>query len=258
MKEETADTHKGSQKRTASGVVSPLPADQQELVNTLQTLSAREQIVLLFKASRSLSGRDKAILMSTTGFALFKDRLLPILLHFLLTRILAGAVWWFLCGLAAVLALLALALVEQINNKADVPVIVALLCFLGGFFCFSFLSFCRDILQFFRGTRPRSEIQRLQARLNAYNDTARMAVLRILGGSISQNMPGESLFSSLLTSLLVLGVVVGMVALLLALAFPLPDLGQLPWLLLIGGAALVLGFLAPHFIHRLLQARGIN
>ncbi len=236
----------------------PRTDDQQALINALQALSAREQISILIGASRSLSGHDKAIVLRTAGFSLFKDRFLPILLHILLTRVLAGAVWGVLWGIAAVLALFVLALIDHINTLADLPVIVALISFLGGFLCFSLFSFCRDIIQFFKRTCPRSELQQLQDRLNFYKDTARVAILRILGGSISKSMPGESLFSSLLTSLMALGVATVMVALLLGLTFLLPTLGQLPWILLVSGVSLLLGFFAPRAIQRFLEARGIG
>ncbi len=237
---------------------SPQPDGQQALIGTLQSLSAREQISVLVVTSRSLSGHDKAIIFRSAGFSLFKDRFLPILLHVFLKRILAGAAWWFLCVLAAVVGLFALALVDHINTRADLPVIIALVGFLGGFLCFSFFSFCRDIIQLFRRTRSRSELQQLQNTLNAYNDPARVAILRVLGGSISKNMPGESLVASLLTSLLVLGVVIVMAVLLIGITFLLPTLGQFPWILFVGGCALLLGFFAPRTIEHFLEARRIG
>ncbi|HEY0753913.1 MAG TPA: hypothetical protein VGD98_08140 [Ktedonobacteraceae bacterium] len=238
--------------------LSPQENDQQALIKTLQTLSAREQIGILLGASRSLSGRDKAVVFRTAGFSLLRDRFLPILLHMLLTRVVAGTVWWFLCGFAAVLALLLLALVDHINSGADLPVIVALSCFLGGFLLFSLLSFFSDIIQFFRRTRPRAELQRLQLALNSYENVPRVTILRALGGAISSNVPGESLLASVLTSLMLLGVAGLLIALLLGITFLLPTLGHVPWILFVIIATLLLGFLAPRRIHHFLAARGIN
>src|SRR5581483_7101444 len=115
------------------------------------------QIGLLLRATRTLTGQDKAVVFRAAGLSLLRDRFLPLLLHILLKRVLVGALWWTLCSIVIVLLLLLLLFVEQISPRSVTPVLVAALSFLGGFLLFSVGDFCSDIFQFFRTTRSRGE-----------------------------------------------------------------------------------------------------
>ena len=89
------------------------------------------------------------------GFSVLRDRFLPVLLHVVLKKVLAGAFWWIICGIAVVLLLLVLSLVELINSNAVGPVFAALVSFFLGFFLFAVFDFLRSLIQFFRSTRTR-------------------------------------------------------------------------------------------------------
>ncbi len=234
------------------------PDSQQVLSQTLYALSLREQITILLAASRTLSGRERALLLRNAGLSLFKDRFLPFVLHLLLTRLLAGAIWGFLCGIAAFIVLVLLALVDHVNAWADWPVIVALVSLLVGSICFALCNFCREFFHLFKRTRSRAELQQLQITLQHLDDAARIALLGNLAGSISHSLPGESLPATLLSGLLFIGVALLLTALLVILAFPFHQLAQWPYLGVLGLLTFILGLQVPRVIYRFLNARGIN
>jgi hypothetical protein len=230
---------------------------QQALTQTLQTLSAREQIGMLVHATRSLSNRDRAVVFRTAGFSVLRDRFLPILLHVIIKRVLAGALWWILCSVAAIVVLLLLVVIEQINAKADWPVAVALASFLVGFLLFALIDFCSSIIQFCKTTRSRAERKQLLETLNASNDADKIPALKTMSLALAKNIPGESLLTSFLTSALLLTAAALLIVIIVGLSFLLPTLGSLPWILIVAVLTFLLGFLVPRQIHHWLQARGI-
>lgn len=224
--------------------------DQQPLGSALQTLSAREQVGMLLRATRSLPNRDKAEVFRSAGLSLLRDRFLPLLLHIVLKRVLAGAVWWVLCIIGALFVLLLLAFVERINAHAVAPVGVALGAFFAGFLLCGLVDFCSDIFQFFKTTRPRAERDALLSRLNTYNEAEKVAVLRAMSKSLARKVPGESLLVSFLTMLLLLLIGALLIGLVILLSAFLPTLGSFPPLLVLAGCAFLLGFFVPREIHR--------
>ena len=230
---------------------------QQELITALRTLSARERVGLLLRATRTLTGRDKAVVFRAAGLSLLRDRFLPILLHVLLKHILVGALWWTLCSVAIVLLLLLLLFVEQISPQSVTPVLVAALSFLAGFLLFSLVDFCSDIFQFFKTTRSRSEREALLSRLNACDYAERVAALRAMSVALAGKVPGESLLASFLMLLLLLVLGAVLMGLVVVISSVLPALGSSPLLVLVAIGALLLGFFAPRAVHHRLVARNL-
>ena len=227
--------------------------NEHRLAEVLQALSAREQISFLVRATRLLSGRERREVWRVAGFSVLRDRFLPLLLHVLLKRVLAGALWWVVCGIASVLLLLVLVLVEQINPHAGAPVFAAVVSFFAGFSLFALLDFLRSLVQFFRTTYAPGARDELLLRLNTCNDAEKLALLRMMSASLARKVPGESLPASLLTGVVLLGAAAILVGLLVLLSGILPALGSLPWLLLVASLAFLLGLFGPGMVrHRLL------
>lgn len=231
---------------------------EQGLAEALQALSAREQIGLLVRATRPLSGRDRVEVWRVAGFSVLRDRFLPILLHILLKRVLAGVLWWALCGIAAVIVLLVLAFVEQINPNAVGPVLAALVSFFVGFLLFALVDFLRSLIQFFRTTCPRSTREELLVRLNARDYAERLALLRVMSGSLARKVPGESILASLISGCVLLLTAAILLVLVVLLSGVLPALGSFPWLLLIAGVAFLLGLCGPGMVQHRLLVRKVN
>jgi len=231
--------------------------NQQTLIQTLQTLSAREQIGMLVQATRSLSNRDRAVVFRAAGFSVLRDRFLPILLHVVIKQVLAGALWWILCGVAAVVVLLLLVIVEQINPGADWPVVVALSSFLVGFLLFALVDFCSSIIRFVRTTRSRAERNQLLLTLNACSNSEKITALQAMSLALAKNIPGESLLASFLTSLFLLGAAALLIVIIVGLSFLLSTLGSIPWILIVAGLAFISGIFVPRQIHHWLQRRRI-
>lgn len=230
--------------------------NEQQLAELLQALSAREQISFLVRATRRLSGRERGEVWRVAGFSVLRDRFLPILLHVVLKKVLAGAFWWVICGMAFVLLLLVLGLVELINFNAVGPVFAALASFFLGFFLFAVFDFLRALIQFFRSTRSRREREELFLRLNACDDAQKLALLRVMSASLARKVPGESLLESLLMGLLLAGTATVLIVLLVLLSSILPALGNFPQLLLVAGTSFFLGLLGPGMVqHRFLVRR---
>src|SRR5690242_9464070 len=103
--------------------------NEQQLAESLQALSAREQISFLVRTTRQLSGRARGEVWRVAGFSVLRDRFLPVLLHVVLKKVLAGAFWWVICGIAVILLFLVLGLVALINSNAVGPVFAALVSF---------------------------------------------------------------------------------------------------------------------------------
>ncbi len=230
---------------------------QQALIDTLRSLSAREQIGLLLRATRTLTGQDKAVVFRAAGLSLLRDRFLPLLLHILLKRVLVGALWWTLCSIVIVLLLLLLLFVEQISPRSVTPVLVAALSFLGGFLLFSVGDFCSDIFQFFRTTRSRGEREALLGRLNTCSDEEKVAALRAMSVALAGKVPGESLLASFLMIVLLLVVGALLISLVVIISTILPALGSSPLLVLVAIGALLLGFFVPRALHHHLVARNL-
>lgn len=232
--------------------------DEQPLAEALQALSAREQISFLVRATRLLSGRQRAEVWCVAGVSVLRDRFLPLLLHVLLKRVLAGMLWWAVCGIAGVLLLLALALVEQINPHAVAPVFAALVSFFAGFLLFALVDFVRSLAQFFRTTCARRTREELFHRLNACDEAERLALLRMMSASLARKVPGESLPASLLTGGVLFVAATILSGLLVVLTGILPALGNFPWLLLVAGVAFLLGLGGPGMVQHRLLARTIH
>lgn len=228
---------------------------ERELAEALQALSAREQIGLLVRATRPLSGRERVEVWRVAGFSVLRDRFLPILLHILLKRVLAGALWWALCGIAAVAVLLVLVWVEQINPNAVAPVLAALISFFVGFLLFALIDFARSLAQFFGKTCPRSVREELLARLNAREHAERLALLRVVSASLARKVPGESILASIITGFILFLAAAILLGLALLLSSVLPVLGSFPWLLLVAGVAFLLGLCGPGMLQHRLLAR---
>lgn len=226
-----------------------------DLAEELQTLSAREQISFLVRATRLLSGRERAEVWRVAGFAVLRDRFLPLLLHVVLKRVLAGALWWVVCGIAAVLLLLVLFLVEQINPRAVEPVLTALVSFFAGFLLFALIDFVRSFVQFFWATRSRGARKELLRRLNMCDEAEKLALLRLMSTSLARKVPGESIPASLLMGLLLFGAAALLTALLVMLSAILPAPGSFLSLVFIAGAAFLLGLLGPGMVQHRLLAR---
>ena len=230
---------------------------QQALASVLQTLSAREQIGLLLPATRTLSNRDKAEVFRSAGLSLLRDRFLPILLHVLLKRVLVGSIWWILCAIAAIFVLLLLAFVEQVNAHAVAPVAVAVGSFFAGCLLCGLIDFCSDLFQFFRTTRPRAERNALLSRLNACNNTEKVAALRTMSMSLARKVPGESLLASFLTTMLLLLVGALLIGLVILLSGLLSAIDSFPFLLLLAVCAFLLGFFVPRAMRRRSRSRAL-
>jgi len=226
---------------------------EQRFSEALMALSARKQISLLIRATHSLSGHDNREVWRVAGFAVLRDRFLPILLHLLLKRMLAGTLWWLLCGVAVVLLLFVLALVEQTNSQAVVPALATMVSFFAGFVLFALMDFLRSLVKFFRTTCARSIRKELLTQLNACAYPEKLALLRLMSASLASKVPGESLLASLLMGViffLAAALSTGLVVLLTGL---LPALSSFPWLLLVAGVAFLSGLLGPGTVqHRLL------
>lgn len=185
------------------------------------------------------------------GFSVLRDRFLPVLLHVVLKKVLAGALWWVICGIAVVLLLLVLSLVELINSNAVGPVFVALVSFFPGFFLFAVFDFLRSLSQFFRSTRSRQEREELFLRLNACDHAQKLALLRLTSASLARKVPGDSLLEALLMGLLLAGTAIVLIVLLVLLSGIFPALGTFPQLLLVAAASFFLGLLGPGMVqHR--------
>lgn len=227
----------------------------QGLVEALQALSAREQIGLLVRATRPLSGRERVEVWRVAGFSVLRDRFLPILLHILLKRVLAGALWWGLCTIAVVAVLLVLVFVEQLNPNAVTPVLTTLVSFFIGFSLFALVDFARSLAQFFGKTCSRSTREELLARLNASEHAARLALLRVLSASLARKVPGESILASIITGLVLFLASAILLGLALLLSNFLPVLGNFPWVVFVAGIAFLLGLWGPGMLQHRLAAR---
>jgi hypothetical protein len=232
--------------------------NEQRLAELLQALSAREQISFLVRATRLLPGRERREVWRVAGFSVLRDRFLPLLVHVLLKRVLAGALWWVVCAIASVLLVLVLVLVEQINPHAAAPVFAAVVSFFAGFSLFALLDFLRSLVQFFRTTSAPSAREELLLRLNTCNDAEKLALLRMMSASLARKVPGESLPASLLTGVVLLGAAAILVGLLVLLSGILPALGSLPWLLLVASLAFLLGLFGPGMVRHRLLVRTIH
>ena len=228
---------------------------EQSLAEALQALSAREQISLLVRATRPLSGRDRVEVWRVAGFSVLRDRFLPILLHILLKRVLAGVFWWVLCGVAAVIIVFVLALVEQINPNAVAPVLAAIVSFFAGFLLFALIDFLRSLIRFFRTTCARSIREELLVRLNACNYTEKLALLRAMSASLAGKVPGESILASLISGCVLFVTAAILLGLVVLLSGVLPALGSFPWLLLVAGVAFLLGLFGPGILQNRLLVR---
>jgi hypothetical protein len=228
--------------------------NEQLLAESLQTLSAREQISFLVRTTRRLSGHERGEVWRVAGFSVLRDRFLPVLLHVVLKKVLAGAFWWVICGIALALLLLVLSLVELLNSNAVGPVFAALVSFFLGFFLFAVFDFLRSLTQFFRSTRSRREHEELFLRLNACDDAQKLALLRVMSASLARKVPGDSLLESLLMGPLLAGTATVLIVLLVLLSGILPALGNFPQLLLVAAASFFLGLLGPGMVqHRFLM-----
>lgn len=231
---------------------------QQELASSLQTLSAREQIELLFHATRSLARRDQAELLSAAGLSFLKERIPSILLHVVLKRVITGALWGILCLIGALLLILLLALIEGINAHATTPVIIGVISFLVGFLLFSLVNFFEDIAQFIKTTRSRSERQTLLQRLSEREYAEKMALLRNVSLTLARKVPGESLLLSLLLDGLFLVMEALLLVLLVLLCGLFPVLDSFPWYFLEAGLAFCAGFFLIRAFHNRLRFRGLR
>lgn len=229
--------------------------DQLGLAEALEALSAREQIGLLVRATRPLSGRDRVEVWRVAGFSVLRDRFLPVLLHILLKRLLAGALWWVLCGVAVIAILLVLVVVQQINPNAVAPVLAVTISFFAGFLLFTLIDFLRSLVQFFRTTCARGMREELLASLNARAYPERLALLRLTSASLARKIPGESLLTSLVTGALFLLAEALLIVLAVILSSVLPALGSFPWLWLVAGVAFVAGLFGPGGLQQRLRAR---
>ncbi|GCE31454.1 hypothetical protein KDA_69380 [Dictyobacter alpinus] len=231
----------------------PEKQGQQQLIQNLTTLSAREQIGLLLRASRSLSHRDRAEVLGRAGLNFFKDRFFSIFVHFFLKRVITGAIWWVLVIVVLVLLLILLIVVQQINSNAVTPVIVAISSYLAGIFISSIFDFFQSLAQFIGKSRSKAEHARLLDSINACGYPEKMVVLHTLSRAIANKLPGESLRASIITSglLLVAGIV--LIGVLILLSNVLPLLGSLPWVWLLAGCTFAIGFLLPGRIQKRFQ-----
>lgn len=223
---------------------------QQELAEALEALSAREQIGLLVRATRPLSGRDRLEVWRVAGFSVLRDRFLPILLHILLKRLLTGALWWMLCGIGVIAVLLLLFVIQQINPNAVAPVLATTISFFAGFLLFTLIDFLRSFVQFFRTTCARSVREELLASLNARAYPERLALLRTMSASLARKIPGESLLASLITSALFLLLAACLIVLAVILSNVLPALSSFPWLWLVAGVAFAAGLSGPRTLQQ--------
>ncbi|HET8846728.1 MAG TPA: hypothetical protein VFN35_35025 [Ktedonobacteraceae bacterium] len=236
----------------------PQGSDQAGLANALQTLSAREQIYVLIHATGSLSKRDKAEILRTAGVSLLKERVPPLLLHVFLKRILAGALWGILCIIGALIFILLLAFIEEINRHATTPVIVGAVSFLVGFLLFSLFNFFADILQFLRTTRSRAERNDLLVSLNEREYTEKMALLRTMSLTLARKIPGESLLQSFLLNGCFLAMEALLIILIVLICGPLPAIDSFPWLVLVACLTFLAGFFFFRAVHYRLRFRGIQ
>ena len=222
--------------------------DQQRLTQMLMTLSAREQIGLLLRASRTLSHRDKAEVLGKAGLHFFKDRFLSIFVHVFLKHVIAGTIWWILAIVGVVLMLLLLLFVGQVNSQAVTPVMFGIISYLAGFFAFTVFAFFQSLAQFVGKTRSANERTRLLNNINALNYPAKVATLNTLSRTIANKLPGESLKETITTSGLLIVVGAILIGAILLLSRILPTLGSQPWILLLAGCTFVSGFLLPQRI----------
>jgi hypothetical protein len=224
--------------------------DERSLENALNALSAREQVGLLVRATRSLSKRERAEIWRVAGFSVLRDRFLPLLLHIVLKRVLVGALLWAISGVLIVVVLLVLAVVEQLNANAVGPVLVATISFLVGFLLFGLIDFVRALIAFFRTTSTRAWREELLTRLNACDNARRQALLRMMSTSLASKVPGESLLQSLVSACSFLVVEAMLIGLLLGISNIFPAIDDATWSLCIAAGSLVLGVLVPGGVQR--------
>lgn len=229
--------------------------DERQLEDALDALSAWEQIRFLVQATRSLSRREGIDVWQRAGFSVLRDRLLPVLLHIVLKRVLAGALLWMASGVVLVVILLALAVIEQLNANAVGPVLVGTISFLVGFLLFGFIDFLGALFRFFRTTSKRHEREALLARLNACEHVEKLTLLRGMSTALAHQMPGESLLESLVSVCAFFFCAVILVGFLLEITAIFPAIGNFPWLLFVVGGALLLGFFVPNRVQWYLSKR---
>jgi len=224
----------------------------------LATLSAREQISLLSHSARSLSKRDQADLLGRAGLSIFRDRFLQILVHFFLKYVLTGTIWWFLCILAAFVALFLFVVVEQVSPHGVIPAVIVVVSFFAGSFIVSLLDFLHTLLQFFQTTRSHNERNAVFAQVDAQSYPAKVALLREVSRSLASKLPGESLLTSLLVNVSLLVVALLLIALIVAISHFLVGLDTPFLLLFLAVLSLILGYLSPGMIKKRISARSHN
>ena len=194
---------------------------------------------------RPLARRERIEVWRVAGVSVLRDRFLPLLLHIVLKRVLAGTLWWVVCAIAVVLLLLVLLQVELINPHAVVPVLAATISFLAGFLLFALIDFLRALVQFFRTTCPRRTREELLARLNACDHAAKLVLLRLMSASLASKVPGESLLASFLSGIVFLVASAILIILVVLLCVFLPAIVSLPGIVLTACTSFVLGLFDP-------------
>jgi hypothetical protein len=217
----------------------------EQLGHALDVLSAREQIGLLSRATRTLNTREKFEIWRIAGFSLLRDRFFPLLLHIVLKRVLPAVLVWLTGGVLLIGILFLLALIEQLDAIAVIPVLITTLSFFAGFLLFGVIDFVRALVSFFRATSTRREREQLLARLNICGEAEKMALLRAMSASLARKVPGDSLRVECIRAALFVVSAIVLTGLVLAISWALPVLVHFPWLLFIAVGAFLLGLLVP-------------
>ncbi len=226
------------------------------LSNRLGSLSHREQLAILMRATQHLANREKAEVLGTVGLHFLKSRFFPMLLHFLFKRFVKDVLWSTMSVVLALICLLLLAFLEQINARAVAPIVVAVVAFFVGFFAYGVVHMCRDVYQFLRKTTSKEERELVLRRINALNQTEKVAVLRTMGIKLSRREAGDTLFTFFLAGLaqlVVMSLLIGLILLLSSILPTAPGMFLTVALIVVAMLASLSGFFVPQMVQNRLD-----
>ncbi|MEO6892331.1 MAG: hypothetical protein ABI456_21730 [Ktedonobacteraceae bacterium] len=228
------------------------------LAARLQSLSFREQLVVLLQASRHLPNREKMAIRRTAGLRVLKAHVFPVLLRVLLEHVLKAILASGVSVIIVLICLLLLAWIDQVNARAVLPVLVGVVALAAGFVISELVELWEEIHSYIRKTVSREERDALLQAVEALNEEERVVVLRGMSVTLSRRETGNPIIATLLiwpAMLLAAGLLIGLIMLVSAF---LPPLGGLPaalLLILTATLAFLAGLLVPRFVQGRLAAR---
>jgi hypothetical protein len=226
------------------------------LSHRLRRLSPREQLAILMRATQHLAKREKAEVLGSAGLHFLKSRFFPILLHFLFKRFVKDVLWSTMAVVLALICLLLLAFLEQVNARAVSPIVVAVVAFFLGFLAYEVVHLCRDVYQFLRKTTSKEERELLLRSINALKSVEKVAVLRTIGIELSRRGSGDTLFTSFLAGLaqlLVMGLLIGLILLLSSILPTATGIFLIAELIVVAVLASLSGLFVPQMVRNSLD-----